>query len=440
MPDLSPDFIATLSHVGGDRPVDPRTKGMPPGATAMPLSAVGSQGWNLLREDLPLPLAVLRADALANNSRWMRDFLARTGAILAPHGKTTLSPQLFALQIADGAWGITLSTAHHVRVARLAGVRRVLLANEPVGRQELATLMAECAADPEFELFCLVDSVEGVRRLSEAVGAANLARPLGVLLEIGDVGGRCGARDMAGAMTVARAVAAMPDLALRGVEAFEGLHQHSPAGEGATRVRELLSRMVAVAEQLDGEALLADGSPILSAGGSAFYDLVTEIFAGASLSRAPQVILRSGCYLTHDAGLYERSFREARDRSQVVRTIEGGFHNALEVWAHVLSVPEPARAILGMGRRDFGDDAARPVPLHLFRPGRDAAPGAPPMGRIVAVNDQHAHLALEPGDDVAVGDMIGFGVSHPCTTFDKWRLMAIVNEDYDVISAIETFF
>lgn len=440
MPDLSSAFVAALPLVGADRSIDPRTKGMPAGATGLPVSAIGAQGWNVLREDLPLPLAVLRADALANNSRWMRDFLARTGAILAPHGKTTLSPQLFARQIEDGAWGITLSTAHHVRIARLAGVPRVLLANEPVGRQELAELLAELAADPGFELLCLVDSIEGVRRLSEAVATAGITRPLGVLLEVGYPGGRCGVRDTAAAVTVARAVETTPHLALRGVEGFEGLHQHLPAEEGAARVREFLARIVAVAEALDGEGLFADEAPILSAGGSAFFDLVTEIFGAANLSRAPQLILRSGCYLTHDAGLYERSFREVRDRSATVRNIEGRLRNALEVWAQVLSVPEPGRAILGMGRRDFGDDAAKPVPLHLFRPGRDTAPGVPPAGRIVAVNDQHAHLALDPGDDVAVGDMIAFGVSHPCTTFDKWRLIPVVDEEYNVISAIETFF
>ena len=429
MPDLSPSAI-----------VDARTKGMPRSATGLAVSAIGAQGWNVLLEDLPLPLAVLREEALANNSRWMRDFVARTGAILAPHGKTTLSPQLFARQVADGAWGITLSTAHHVRIARMAGVRRVLLANEPVGRQEIAALLAELAADPDFELFCLVDSAEGARRLADAVGATGMARPLGVLLEIGYPGGRCGTRDEAEARAVARAVAATPHLALRGVEGFEGLHQYLPVEQGAALVAEFLTRIVAVAEMLDGEDLFADGALILSAGGSAFYDLVTQVFAGARLSQTPQVILRSGCYLTHDAGLYERSFDAVRVRADTARAVDGRFRNALEVWAYVLSIPEPERAILGVGRRDLGDDAAKPVPLRLFRPGRDTVPGEPPLGHIVALNDQHAHFALDPGADIAVGDMIALGVSHPCTTFDKWRLIPVVDEDYSVISAIETFF
>jgi D-serine dehydratase len=429
------------AELSSDRLIDSRTKGLPPGATGLPLSAVGAQRWNLLREDLPLPVAVLREDALADNSRWMQDFVARTGAKLAPHGKTTMSPQLFERQIADGAWGVTLATVHQAQVARKAGVSRILLANEPVGRLEIGWLLAELRADPEFELLCLVDSVEGVRRLATAAAAMPAGRPIEVLLEIGDIGGRCGCRDLASALDVAKAIAdAAPHIALRGVEGFEGLHQHTPGAEGAARASALLERIVAVAERLDRDGAFDGRVAILSAGGSAFYDLVTDIFASAQLSQPPEVILRSGCYLTHDSGLYARSFAQVRERSSVARAIEGGFSNALEVWAYVLSVPEPGRAILGAGRRDFGDDAARPVPLNLFRPSRDEIPEPPPPGRIVAVNDQHAHLELGENADVQVGDMIALGVSHPCTTFDKWRLILVVDPDYAVVSAVETYF
>jgi D-serine dehydratase len=422
--------------------IDARTKGLPPRAGDLLLSQIGAMGWNLLREDLPLPVAVLHEAALANNSRWMREFVQRTGAKLAPHGKTTLSPQLFARQLADGAWGLTLSTAQHVKVARAAGVQRIVLANEPVGPVEIAYLLDELRQDPEFELLCLVDSLEGVGRLAAAAAERPVGRPLGVLLEVGYAGGRAGCRDLAGAVRVAQAVRdAQPHLALRGVEGFEGLHQHLPAEEGAAKVAAFLRTAVEVAERLDADGLFAAEPPILTAGGSAFYDLVMQAFSRARLSRAPDIILRSGCYLTHDAGLYERSFRDVRERSAMARDVAGGFQNALEVWAYVLSVPEAGRAILGAGRRDFGHDAAMPVPLKLFRPGRDSRPRAVPVGwEIVAVNDQHAHLGLPQGADLQVGDMIALGVSHPCTTFDKWRLIMVADEDYAITSAVHTFF
>lgn len=425
-----------------DALIDGRTKGLPPGCGDLPLSQIGALGWRLLGEDLPLPAAVLRDDALANNSRWMRDFVQRTGARLAPHGKTTLSPQLFARQIADGAWGVTLSTAQHVKVARMAGVRRILLANETVSPVEIAWLLGELRADPELELLCLVDSLAGVRRLADAAAAHPIGRPLGVLLEVGYAGGRAGCRTLAEALAVAQAVrAAEPHLVLRGVEGFEGLHQHLPAADGEARVGEFLRAVVEVAERVDAGGLLGGGPPILSAGGSAFYDMVMQAFSQARLSQPAEIILRSGCYLTHDAGLYERSFSEIRDRSATAREIEGRFQNALEVWAYVLSIPEPRRMILGAGRRDFGHDAAMPTALKVFRPGRDSAPLPAPAGwEIVGVNDQHAHVALPEGADVAVGDMVALGVSHPCTTFDKWRLLLVVDADYRVTSAVQTFF
>ena len=420
--------------------IDARTKGLPPACGDLRLSQIGAQGWSLLEQDLPLPAALLRDDALDNNGRWMRDFVRRTGAQLAPHGKTTLSPQLFARQIADGAWGITLSTAQHVKVALAADVKRILLASEPIGPTEIAYLLDELRADPGLELLCLADSVEGVRRLETAAAAHPIGRPVEVLLEVGYPGGRAGCRTLDDALQVARAISASAHLALRGVEGFEGLHQFLPADEAATKVAEFLRTQVDIAQRLDAEGLF-EGRPILTAGGSAFYDLVMRAFMAARLSQPPEIILRSGCYLTHDAGLYERSFREVRERSATARDIDGRFQNALEVWAYVLSIPEPGRAILGAGRRDFGHDAAMPTPLKVYRPGRDARPRAAPQGwTVAAVNDQHAHLTLPTKADIAVGDMVALGVSHPCTTFDKWRLMLVVDEAYRVISAVQTFF
>jgi D-serine dehydratase len=416
------------------------------------LEEIGRRGWSLLAEDLPLPVAVLRQQALTNNSRWMREFVARTGTKLAPHGKTTMSPQLFVMQMADGAWGLTLATIQQVRVARAAGINRILLANEIVGRSDIAYVLDELQGNPSFDFYCLVDSLDGARRLIDAARARAIGRPLNLLIEIGYQGGRAGCRDIDTAVAVARAAkAAEPHVALRGVEGFEGLHQSLPAAEGEQRVREFLQRIVSTAERIDAEGLFADFAGdeiILSAGGSAFYDLVVDVFAGAQVRNPARlgVVLRSGCYLTHDAGLYERSFNDVKLRSEIAQHIPGKFENALEVWAYVLSVPESRRAILGAGRRDFGHESGMPTPIKHFRPGRDARPVAltGPVGagwEIAAVNDQHAHVVLPAaGADVRVGDLVALGVSHPCTTFDKWKLLYVVDDDYRVCSAIETFF
>ncbi len=420
--------------------LDIRSKGVPRTAGGIRLSSVGGQGWNLLAGDLPLPACVLRQTALNSNRLWMREFVAHTGTKLAPHGKTTMSPEIFRMQMDDGAWGLTLATMQQVRVAYCAGIRRILLANEIVGQQELCELFDLLRSDPGLEAFCLVDSVAGVERLRAVRGAAP-SRPLNVLLEVGYAGGRAGCRTMEAAIEVARAVASVTHLRLCGVEGFEGLHQSLPPAESAPKVEAFLRFLASVAQAVDREGLFRGDEIILSAGGSAFYDLVSQVLGSSRLSRPASIVLRSGCYISHDAGVYERSFAEVRDRSAAAREITGRFENALEVWAQVISRPEPQRAILGAGRRDFGHDGGMPRPLKVHRSGAGTLPcDVPPGWEIAAVNDQHAHMSMPADHPLAVGDLVALGVSHPCTTFDKWRLIHLVDDSYQVTGAIQTYF
>ena len=128
-----------------------------------------------------------------------------------------------------------------------------------------------------------------------------------------------------------------------------------------------------------------------------------------------RTILRSGCYLTHDDGLYRRTspLREA-------------LRPALRVWSQVVSRPEPDLAVLTMGRRDVSFDQDLPVPYGL-------------TARVVKLNDQHAYLRLG-GDRVEIGDWLEFGISHPCTVFDKWPMIPVLDGHGRVVDLIRTFF
>jgi D-serine dehydratase len=419
--------------------VDQRTKGIPGGVAPFPLAEIGRRGWNVLREDLPLPLAVLKRSALDHNGRWMRGFLEMSGAAIAPHGKTTMSPELFERQLADGAWAITVATVQQLLVCREAGIRRIVLANQLVGRQAIRAVLEELRRDPDFDFYCLVDSVEGVEALARAAREAAIGRPLQVLLEGGYQGGRTGARDLGSALAVGRAAkAAGPALALRGVEGFEGLFGGSP-GETEAKVEAFLGFLVEIAAACDAEDLFAPGPVILSAGGSAFYDLVPKRLGAAGLGRETMLLTRSGCYLTHDSAMYRRFFAELEKRSPEVARLGEGPLAALEVWAYVQSVPEPGKAILTMGKRDVSPDEM-PVALAWYRPG-GAAPERLPEGHAVTgLNDQHAHMALPAASPLRIGDMVAFGVSHPCLTFDKWQVIPVVDDAYTVVDAVRTFF
>lgn len=416
--------------------LDATVKGVPACAGTVRLADVGTKRWNLLAGDLPLPAAVLHYDRLLANSAWMTAFTEANGLRIAPHGKTTMAPQLFALQMAAGAWAITVATTQQLAVCRRFGVPRVLLANQPVGRAAIDACFSVLSGDDPIELHCLADSVEGVAALAEGASRDAPLSPLGVLVEVGVEAGRTGARTRDAALEVANAVAAAPGLALTGIECFEGILPDTAA------VDRLLDDVLGLAEACHAQKLFADGAPIvLSAGGSAFYDRVGERFEQADLGGREVVkVIRSGCYLTHDTigydAAYGRILRETR-----LTLPPGRLEAAIEVWAHVQSRPEPGRTILTMGKRDVSHDAGLPVPVAWFRPGAMSAPAPMPRGyAVLALNDQHCHLGTPGESPLAVGDMVAFGIGHPCTTFDKWGLLMVIDPDYTVVDAVRTFF
>lgn len=413
--------------------LDALTKGMPQGASIR-LGDVGRQGWSVLAGDMPMPLAVIRESVLKANSAWMSAFSAANDLRIAPHGKTTMAPQLFDLQIADGAWAITVATMQQLAVARHFGVKRVILANQPVGRQEVAACF-EALQEPGFELYCLADSVAGVGLLAAAAKGHAGANPLRILVEIGFMGGRTGARSREEALAVARAVAAAPGLELAGFECFEGLHSNTA---GADR---LLGEVVAVAAAAEGEGLLGAQPLVLSAGGTSLFDRVGEAFNAAAFIRPVVKVLRSGCYLTHDSTAYAAAFRRITLETSL-KLPPGGLEHALEVWAYVQSRPERGRSLLTVGKRDISYDSGLPVPLRWFRPGGAMARPEPmPAGHtVLALNDQHCHLGTPEESPLQVGDMVAFGIGHPCTTFDKWAVLILVDDDWRVTGAVRTFF
>ena len=423
-----------LAHIENET-LDWRFKGCPPSAYGQRLADVGHLGIDVLRDGGPMPVAVLKRSALEHNGAWMRRFLQATGARICPHGKTTMAPQLFERQLRDGAWGITAATVAQLRVYRAHGVKRVIFANQLVGSGDIEYVLGEIERDPEFDFYCLVDSIEGLSRLASVAGRTARARPLQVLVEMGVSGGRTGARSVADGVALCRAVAAQsPAIALRGVEAFEGI-----LGTG-DRVAALLDDIVAVAREAEAGRCFAPGPVLLTAGGSAFFDLVSERFARAALSAPVEVVLRSGCYLTHDSHHYEEHLEQMRRRSPAVAALGEGLRAALEVWATIQSIPEAGLAIATFGKRDASYDMDLPRPLWWFRPGTHAAPQAAEGFSVRRLNDQHAHVNLPDGHPLQVGDLMGFGISHPCTTFDKWSLLLEVDDAYRVVGAIRTFF
>jgi D-serine dehydratase len=239
---------------------------------------------------------------------------------------------------------------------------------------------------------------------------------------------------------VARAVAAAPELALVGVEGFEDVMGGGIA-DAEPKVEAFLGFLVEIASTCAKEDLFAPGPVILSAGGSKYFDQVSRIFRGAELGRPVEIVLRSGCYLSHDSKIYTEAFARLSARTPEVEQLGEGLRPALELWAAVQSTPEPGLAVLTLGKRDISHDLDLPIPKQWYRPGLQARPQDLGAGfRVSGLYDQHTCLRVPPDSPLRVGDLVSFGISHPCTTFDKWRLLYVVDDDYTVTEAIRTFF
>ena len=396
----------------------------------MPIAAQGSSiadflstKPNLFSSGFQFPIMILRDSALEHNILRMASYCKSLGFELAPHVKTPMSPQIAKRQIAAGAWGLTIANFNQARIMFEYGFKKLIIGNEvmePTSIAEIAKINGSGAG----HIIFYIDSLAGLKIAQDSI--ANVANAkLNVFMEIGAVGGRAGIRDLELLKTILTEIAKDDRIYVRGVSGFEGaVPDGDRAGAGIEKIRIFLRHIVAAA-RITAPSIRED-KIIISAGGSSFFDYVAEEFA--KYDGDAHRILRSGGYVSHDHIHYEDlyPFMGAPDDER--------FYPALELWARVLSVPEPDLAILNYGKRDAGNDLDNPLPILKFVKKPEAF-----KGEIEKLNDQHAFMKITPGS-AEVGDIIGCGISHPCTNFDKWQLLPLVNDNYDVIDLVHTHF
>ncbi|MGJ3190374.1 alanine racemase [Paenarthrobacter sp. FR1] len=410
-------------------PVDYHFKAFPAGISGMSLAEIPERQWNALNGDFSLPVMVLKEKELAHNIERMAGWCKKRGVFLAPHAKTTMSPQLVHRQLEAGAWAVTVATVSQARVLAEFGVERMIIANQVLARSDLEWICAFRREDEAREVYVLVDSHAGVQLMdAELKIVGDVERPLPVLLELGYHQGRAGCRTTEEALAVAHAIDGSSHLDLVGVEGFEGLVPGETALHRLIAARTFLAHLAATVRDLHSAALLPTNA-IVTCGGSSYFDEVVRVFIGDWEGPSIRVVLRSGCYITHDHGLYQLT-SPFRDEAEP-------FIPALEVWATVLSVPSPGLAIVGCGRRDVPYDAGMPIPLLVRSGGVDR----PPINaQVTSLNDQHLFLSFSAQDRIGVGDLVCLGISHPCSAFDRWTLIPLVDDSYRVMNAIRTYF
>jgi len=391
---------------------------------------------NILADGLHFPLLVLKETALAYNLAAMAEWCAANNFLIAPHGKTTMTPRIFERQVEAGAWAITVATVSQAAICVEAGIQRILIANQVVGRANLRSLTAMMKADPALDVLCLVDSSDGIEFLASEWLAAGANRSLGVLVEMGRQGWRTGARSVESARELCAEVLRHPQsLRLRGIEGFEGLAHAPEPEEDIKQVRQFLAGIAALGKEVKRFQPQGEEPLIFSIGGSGFLDAVWEV--GRQMLGDFQIVIRSGCYVTHDHGSYAQRLAAARQRSNAAHLPE--FRPALELWSHVQSRPEDGLVLLNFGKRDCPYDAGLPIPLfaHSHNSGQriDLSTAA-----VFNTNDQHAHLRGPGIEHLKVGDQVCCGISHPCTAFDKWRAIPVVDDSYNLLDIYRTYF
>ncbi|ANM13085.1 MULTISPECIES: alanine racemase [unclassified Rhizobium] len=423
--------------------IDERVRGFPPGHPPLPLVAIGTRGWRPYDGRMALPLISLDRQAFAGNVELMMAYVKSNRAEIAPHAKTPMSTALADMLLSAGAWGATVADIRQTAVLLKAGQRRLILANEIGGVAAACRLAALLGHYPDAELHVFVDSTALVEALAFAWQERADLPPLGLLVEFG--AGRAGLRSAEAAAGILDAILAVetPALRLSGIAAYEGAAATADPEETMLRIDALMAMTSDFLPKI--RVRIGRERPLLvTSGGSVFFDIVVaRLSAVVAADPACRLVLRSGAIFFHDHGVYERGLAglDARGGFRIggeIVSAAAAFRPTLRVWAEVLSRPEPGLAIAGMGMRDVAMDQDLPRPLALYRNGVHLADldGA----RVFRLNDQHAFMALADDSDVAVGDVIEFGISHPCTCLDRHAILYGLDPDHSVTAAYFTSF
>ncbi len=363
--------------------------------------------------DLPTPSLSLSRDAYRTNIRLMQDWVESLGMLLAPHGKTTMAPTLWNEQLAAGCWGITVATEAQLLFAIDCGVPNIQLANPLVRPAGIARVGELLARDPNLTIVTWVDSVDAVAALDAALPEAS---GLQVLVDVGSPGGRTGVRSPDEFERVVDAARRSTRVRLVGTSGYEGAITGTEGGESRAAIEDYIRTVAELHRSI--VPVLPAGEAILSVGGTAQVDAVASALIGAGFPDAStRVILRSGVYIVHDDGYYAERL-EAADSSFP------RFESALHAWARVLSVPEEGLALIDAGRRDLPYDQDLPVVLSVYRGNEELT--TPPMA-VRGLNDQHGFVEVPAGVELRVGDVVRLGLSHPCSAFDRWAEIPVVD-------------
>lgn len=423
--------------------IDDRIRGFPAGHAPLALDDIAKLGWKPFDGRMSLPLISLDRSAFAGNVELMMSYVSGQRIEIAPHAKTPMSTALAQQLLDAGAWGTTVADIRQASVMLGAGQRNLILANEIGGPAAARRLAALLAGHPEAKVHVFVDSPALASALAAAWAARDDLPALGLLIELGVARGGARSAEAADALLDTILGAETPNFKLTGIAAYEGAAATADPEETATRIEMLLAMTADVLTNVR-RRVGSERPLIVTAGGSVYFDMVVKgLKPAVDADGNARLVLRSGAIFFHDHGVYERGLAALDRRNGFIiagetQSASQGFRPALRLWAEIVSYPETGLAICGMGHRDVAMDQGLPRPLAIYRDGKLLRALA--QATVVRLNDQHAFVELVEETDVRIGDVIEFGISHPCTCLDRHTLIYGLDGDHAVSAVYPTSF
>jgi D-serine deaminase-like pyridoxal phosphate-dependent protein len=331
-----------------------------------------------LKEDIDTPALLIDLPAMERNIARMASFFADKQAKLRPHAKTHKCPIIAHKQLAAGnTVGITCAKLGEAEVLVEGGIKDILIANQIIGRQKIARLVALAR---HADVMVAVDNAANVDDLSAAAVAAGAS--LRVLVEVNIGMNRCGVEPGEPALALARRVAEAKGLRFTGLQGYEGhLVMHPDPDERRARALEAMQTLVAARRYIEDAGLPI---AIVSGGGTGTY------YVSGTVPGVDEI--QAGSYV----------FMDTKYRSVGI-----DFECALTVLATVISRPNPLVAVTDAGAKVLTSEFGMPEAK-----GIDGVAG-------LRLSEEHGKMTFEAANSsLKVGDKIEFFVSHGCTTIN----------------------
>lgn len=352
------------------------------------------------RHLLDTPALLLDLDGLTRNIARMAAFVSAHGVQLRPHAKSHKSVEIARRQVAAGAVGVCCATLGEAETMVAAGIPGVMITSPIVTNGKIRRLVNLAARAAPGGIMVVIDHPRNVDDLAAAAAAASLAHPLDVLVDYAAGYYRTGAADADAVVALARQVAGLPQLRLRGLQAYAGNIQHidgrTERAAAAATVRASVQQVIAAAAQAGIHFGIVTGAGT----GSHAFDAQERVFTE----------LQAGSYVFLD-GEYSRVLADAEQSAQ--------FDIALFVQASVVSVNHPDWVTIDAGTKVLATDSGFPV----------VASGQRPGSRYVFAGDEHGKLAGPAEERPELGERLEFVTSHCDPTVNLHDVYHVVQGD-----------